>query len=99
MTARRAECAVARSPGKEHSVENQSLVEIGNELDLLRAEGLYNNIRTIESPMDGHVQIDGRELLNFCANNYLGWPTIHVFARRQSGELTSSGWVPARCGR
>ena len=38
----------------------------------LKAQGLYNTIRTIDSPMDGHVLIDGRRVLNFCANNYLG---------------------------
>ena len=42
------------------------------EIDNLKAAGLYNNIRTIESPMDAWVTIDGRRLLNFCANNYLG---------------------------
>ncbi|HSH05326.1 MAG TPA: glycine C-acetyltransferase [Anaerolineae bacterium] len=45
---------------------------ISEQLDELKAAGLYNNIRTIESPMDGKVVIDGKELLNFCANNYLG---------------------------
>jgi glycine C-acetyltransferase len=43
-----------------------------DEIDNLKAAGLYNNIRTIESPMDAWVTIDGRQLLNFCANNYLG---------------------------
>lgn len=38
----------------------------------LKEQGLYNNIRTIESAMDGHVVIDGKRVLNFCANNYLG---------------------------
>ncbi|MEM9954793.1 MAG: glycine C-acetyltransferase [Chloroflexota bacterium] len=38
----------------------------------LQLEGLYNNIRTIDSPMDGHVVIDGKRVINFCANNYLG---------------------------
>nr|MBP6789326.1 aminotransferase class I/II-fold pyridoxal phosphate-dependent enzyme [Promineifilum sp.] len=42
------------------------------EIDTLRAAGLYNNIRTLDSPMDAWVTIDGRRLLNFCANNYLG---------------------------
>ncbi len=42
------------------------------EIDNLRAAGLYNNIRTLDSPMDAWVTIDGRRLLNFCANNYLG---------------------------
>lgn len=45
---------------------------IEEELQSLRDQGLFNTIRTIESPMDGHIQIDGRDLLNFCANNYLG---------------------------
>jgi glycine C-acetyltransferase len=38
----------------------------------LKEAGLFNVIRTIESPMDAWVTIDGRRLLNFCANNYLG---------------------------
>lgn len=42
------------------------------QLDDLKAQGLYNNIRTIDSPMDAHVTIDGRKLINLCANNYLG---------------------------
>ena len=45
---------------------------IADELGHLKEAGLYNKIRTIESPMDAWVQIDGRKLLNFCANNYLG---------------------------
>jgi glycine C-acetyltransferase len=42
------------------------------QLDDLRAQGLFNTIRTIDSPMDGRIVVDGREVLNFCANNYLG---------------------------
>lgn len=38
----------------------------------LKEQGLYNSIRTIDSPMDGHVTIDGKRVINFCANNYLG---------------------------
>lgn len=45
---------------------------IADELNHLKEAGLYNEIRTIESPMDAWVQINGRKLLNFCANNYLG---------------------------
>ncbi|GAB4281545.1 MAG: glycine C-acetyltransferase [Candidatus Promineifilaceae bacterium] len=45
---------------------------IDDELAQLHETGLYNHIRTIDSPMDGWVTIDGRKLLNFCANNYLG---------------------------
>jgi glycine C-acetyltransferase len=51
---------------------NDKLSWIQDELDNLKSAGLYNTIRTIESPMDAWVKIDGRSLLNFCANNYLG---------------------------
>jgi glycine C-acetyltransferase len=53
-------------------MDNDKLGWITEELELLKETGLYNTIRTIESPMDAWVTIDGRPLLNFCANNYLG---------------------------
>ncbi|MDX1616367.1 MAG: glycine C-acetyltransferase [Candidatus Promineifilaceae bacterium] len=45
---------------------------IEDEIEKLKEAGLYNEIRTIESAMDAHVVIEGRTVLNFCANNYLG---------------------------
>jgi len=53
-------------------VTDKAIAWIDDEIAALKAAGLFNRIRTIESPMDGHVTIDGRSLLNFCANNYLG---------------------------
>jgi glycine C-acetyltransferase len=45
---------------------------IEEKIAALKESGLFTNIRTIDSPMDARVTIDGRSLLNFCANNYLG---------------------------
>ena len=43
------------------------------ELDEIRADGLYKDERVIASPQSAQVRLrDGAELLNFCANNYLG---------------------------
>lgn len=42
------------------------------ELDGLRQQGLYNTIRTIESPQGAWLHVDGQRVLNFCSNNYLG---------------------------
>ncbi len=53
-------------------VSPPSLQWIDEEMARLSDAGLLANIRTIESPMDAWVTIDGRPLLNFCANNYLG---------------------------
>lgn len=51
---------------------NNPLAWIEDEMAKLREAGLLANIRTLASPMDAWVTIDGRRVLNFCANNYLG---------------------------
>ncbi len=53
-------------------MSNNRTTWIQEEIDGLKKAGLFNVIRTIDSPMDAWVTIDGRSLLNFCANNYLG---------------------------
>lgn len=53
-------------------MSSDPLAWLDDELRKLAEGGLQANIRTVESPMDGWVTIDGRRLLNFCANNYLG---------------------------
>ena len=42
------------------------------EIDGLKQQGLYNNIRTIGSPQGAWLTVDGKNVLNFCSNNYLG---------------------------
>lgn len=43
------------------------------ELKNIREAGLYKNERIIVSPQDAVIKLDsGKEVLNFCANNYLG---------------------------
>jgi len=49
-----------------------SLDWIKTELESLREAGLYNQIRTLESPQGAWLVVDGKKVLNFCANNYLG---------------------------
>jgi glycine C-acetyltransferase len=43
------------------------------ELDSIRDQGLYKTERIIATPQSAAIKTtDGREVLNFCANNYLG---------------------------
>ncbi len=42
------------------------------ELQALGDAGFYNNIRTISSAQGAWLVIEGRKVLNFCSNNYLG---------------------------
>ena len=45
---------------------------LADELASIQAAGLYKNERLIESPQQAAIQVAGKEVLNFCANNYLG---------------------------
>jgi glycine C-acetyltransferase len=42
------------------------------EIDDLKEQGLYNRIRTIGSAQGAWITVDGKNVLNFCSNNYLG---------------------------
>ena len=42
------------------------------ELEEIRQAGLYKEERVIEGPQQAAIQVNGKEVLNFCANNYLG---------------------------
>ncbi len=47
--------------------------DLTRRLDELRAEGLYKQELVITTPQSAHVDVEGRgEMLNLCANNYLG---------------------------
>jgi glycine C-acetyltransferase len=46
---------------------------LSSELSAIESAGLYKNERIIVSPQGAAIRVsDGKEVLNFCANNYLG---------------------------
>ncbi len=45
---------------------------LSKELTGIREAGLYKEERIIESPQQAAIMVKGKEVLNFCANNYLG---------------------------
>jgi glycine C-acetyltransferase len=52
---------------------NEKLVQrIAKELTEIKEAGLYKTERIIESPQGPIIKVGGEEVLNFCANNYLG---------------------------
>jgi len=46
--------------------------ELSRRLAALREQGLYRELRRVDSPQSARIQIGGRTLLNFGSNNYLG---------------------------
>src|SRR3954464_619587 len=52
---------------------NENFVKrINAEIGEIREAGLYKQERIIESPQGPEITVNGRTVLNFCANNYLG---------------------------
>src|SRR4028119_2058667 len=52
---------------------NEHLVKrVKGELEEIRLAGLHKTERIIESPQGSEIMVNGRSVLNFCANNYLG---------------------------
>ena len=52
---------------------NEKFVErLQAEIEDIKASGLYKNERIITSPQGAEITVGGKQVLNFCANNYLG---------------------------
>src|SRR5262249_18503175 len=45
---------------------------LSTSLDDLRRQGLFKRERQLQSPQGAAIRVSGREVINFCANNYLG---------------------------
>lgn len=63
---------------------------ITQELEGLKTQGLYNRIRTIGSPQGAWLVVDGKKVLNFCSNNYLGLanhPKLVEAAKKAMDEM------------
>jgi glycine C-acetyltransferase len=73
------------------------------QLDEIRAAGLYKSERVLSSPQRAHVGVQGRaEVLNMCANNYLGLadhPEV-IQAAHEALDLWGNGMASVRfiCG-
>ncbi|HMC66912.1 MAG TPA: aminotransferase class I/II-fold pyridoxal phosphate-dependent enzyme, partial [Gemmataceae bacterium] len=46
--------------------------ELQSRLEDLRSKGLYKRERQLQGPQGAAIRVGGREVINFCANNYLG---------------------------
>ena len=77
--------------------------ELGRRLSLLRDQGLYRELRRLDSPQSPHIEIDGQPLLNFSSNDYLGLandPQLKQAAIETVERFgCGSGASPLICGR
>ncbi|MGV3558521.1 glycine C-acetyltransferase [Larkinella arboricola] len=67
--------------------------ELQQELDSIREAGLYKSERIIVSPQSSVIAVHGgREVLNFCANNYLGLSSHPEVIKAAHETLDSHGF-------
>ena len=66
---------------------------IADELEAIREQGLFKSERIISSPQSAEIQLtDGRRVLNFCANNYLGLADHREVIAAAKDALDSHGF-------
>jgi glycine C-acetyltransferase len=58
---------------------------LGDELDTLKTQGLYRQLRIVEDEQRAHTTVDGRSVVNLSSNNYLGL-TTHPRLRERALE-------------
>ncbi|HEY7868690.1 MAG TPA: glycine C-acetyltransferase [Methylomirabilota bacterium] len=63
-----------------------------SELDAIREAGLWKDERLVQGPQGARVAVAGREVLNFCANNYLGLANDPVLIRAAQDGLARWGF-------
>jgi glycine C-acetyltransferase len=78
------------------------LTHLRDTLAQIDADGLMKHERAITSPQGAHIDVAGRDLLNLCANNYLGLadnPTL-IAAAKQALDDDGFGMASVRfiCG-
>ncbi len=81
---------------------NSFTEDLHRQLAAIREQGLYRELRRVDSPQGSRIRIDGRTLLNFSSNDYLGLanePTLKAAAQRAVDEFgAGSGASRLICG-
>src|SRR5215207_393673 len=72
---------------------NVAFVErIRQEVEEIKSSGLYKTERIIASPQGPRITVNGKQVLNFCANNYLGLSSHPKTLQAAHSYLDSHGY-------
>ncbi len=63
-----------------------------NELDTIEQNGIFKKERIITSPQGAEITVNGKKVLNFCANNYLGLSSHPEVIQAAKDTLDSHGF-------
>ncbi|QIY83143.1 glycine C-acetyltransferase [Chryseobacterium sp. NEB161] len=73
-------------------ISQKFLNNIQNELENIENEGLYKRERIITSQQSAEIEVGGKKLLNFCANNYLGLSNHTDVMKASQDAIDSHGY-------
>jgi len=76
-------------------VASEKLAYLRDQLRELRESGLYTVIRSLSSAQGPWLIVDGRRVLNFCSNNYLGLANHPKLVQRAKEAMDRFGVGPA----
>src|SRR5258705_2650870 len=72
---------------------NEKLIRrIANEVEEIKASGLYKSERIITSEQGPEIEVGGKNVLNFCANNYLGLSSHPAVIEAAHRAIESHGY-------
>lgn len=73
-----------------------------DELRSIKDQSLYKDIRVLQSPQGREITVDGKKVLNFCSNNYLGLSGTAEMEAASDAAVKKWGYglasVPFICG-
>ena len=73
-------------------ISTKYLENLQNELQNIENEGLYKKERIITSQQSAEIEANGKKLLNFCANNYLGLSNHPEVMKASQDMIESHGY-------
>jgi len=73
-------------------ISQKFLENITNELTNIENDGLFKRERIITSQQSAEIEVGGKKLLNFCANNYLGLSNNPEVMKASQDAIDSHGY-------
>ena len=73
-------------------MSNAFLTHISDTLTQIEADGLYKRERMITSPQGGEISVGDRQVINLCANNYLGLADHPALIDAAKGAMEPKGF-------
>src|SRR3990170_1238168 len=73
-------------------MNHEFINRVAGELEEIKNSGLFKSERIITSAQGPEIQVNGKAVLNFCSNNYLGFSSYPDIIKEAHRSLDSHGY-------